>query len=206
MPANLSKPVIGLTGGIGSGKSLVAGFLANEGCYVIDSDRIAADVLASPAVQREVIEAFGDAVAAADGQIDRKAVARLVFDDTEALKRLEGIIHPHVHERRGELRLMADDDPAARAIVEDCPLLIEKGLDAACDVVIFVASSRQARLGRVASGRGWTDSDLRQREKNQLSLDFKRRKADYVVTNDTDPASCRQQVREVLSQILPNPA
>jgi dephospho-CoA kinase len=136
MPVAAGKPVIGLTGGIGSGKSLVASQLAALGCAVIDADEIAAQALEDPHVVREVLEKWGEAVRGPDGRIDRQALARIVFDDPDELARLEELIHPMVHRSRAALHRRYQRDPLVRAIVEDCPLLMEKGLDADCDAVL----------------------------------------------------------------------
>jgi dephospho-CoA kinase len=208
MPQPRSKPVIGLLGGIGSGKSLVAEQLAQMGCAVIDADALARDALQSDDVRRTLAQWWGpgvlDGTGAADdtGAVDRAAVAKIVFDDPDALRRLEGLIHPRVHAQRSRLRQRYQDDPAVVAIVEDCPLLAETGLDAECDVLIFVRASRAVRLGRVAEHRGWSDRELAAREKRQMPLDKKAALADYFIDNDAGPDQCLAQTRRVLSQII----
>ena len=94
------------------------------------------------------------------------------------------------------------NDPAVRAIVEDTPLLVEKNLDAQCDVLVFVHASEETRKQRVLATRGWDATELARREKNQCSLDTKRSMADYVVDNDAGLEECREHVRRVLSQIF----
>ena len=200
--ASRGKPVIGLVGGIGSGKSLVARQMAQLGCGVIDADELARQVLDEPATVEQLVSWWGPAVLGPDGRIDRKAVGRIVFDAPAELARLEGLVHPQVHARRRALRRRFEADRRIAAIVEDCPLLLEKGLDADCDVVIFVASDRDRRLERLARARGWTEADLQRREKNQLPLDIKARRADYVVDNSATEADTMSHVRRVLSQIL----
>ncbi len=197
-----SKPVIGLIGGIGSGKSLVAGQLADMGCAVIDADVLAREALERDDVRRTLTQWWGQGVLASGGGVNRAAVAKIVFDAPAALERLEGLIHPMVHERRRLLRQGYQDDPAVVAIVEDCPLLVETGLDAECDVLIFVRASQAVRQRRVAEHRGWSPQELARREKRQMPLDKKAALADYFIDNDAGPGQCLAQTRRVLSQII----
>lgn len=197
-----SKAVIGVTGGIGSGKTLVAGQLAELGCVVIDADALAADALEHRRVRHQLVDWWGPGVIDEHGGIKRRVVARIVFDDPEQLRRLESLIHPHVYRARQQLYRRYQDDSQCRAIVEDCPLLLEVGLDKQCDAVIFVAASREVRLRRLAASRGWAEQDLARREKNQLPLDTKAKRADYVVVNDADEAETRSQVSNIFSQIM----
>ena len=198
------KPVIGLMGGIGSGKSLVARHLARLGCAVIDADALARDALARPEVARILARWWPEAACPPDGRIDRRKVAERVFGvgGEEALHRLEALIHPHVHADRASLHRRYAADPQVRAIVEDCPLLLEAGLDKQCDAVIFVDAPRQVRLARLAVSRGWSDQDLALREKSQASLDRKAARADYIVVNDASEDECFSRIRGVFLQIL----
>lgn len=202
MPVSTGKPVVGLTGGIGSGKSLVARQLATLGCAVIDADELAAQALEDPQVQREVSKLWGGAAHGADGRIDRKALARIVFENPAELSRLEALIHPRVRESREALHRRYQRDPTVRAIVEDCPLLMEKGLDAGCDVVIFVTADSPTRHRRLAASRRWTGKELQRREKFQLSLDIKAERADHAIVNNAGKDDCLSHVRRVFSQVL----
>ena len=195
------KPVVGLMGGIGSGKSTVARQLAALGCAVIDADDLARQALNDPAVKAELAQQWGGAVLQADGSVNRREIARLVFADADKLALLESLTHPRVHEQRQALRARFNADPSVRAIVEDCPLLLEKGIDRQCDVLVFVRASAEARAGRVAA-RGWSAEELARRERNQWPLDNKAQRADYVVENNAGEAECLDQVRRVLNTIL----
>ena len=197
----MHKPVIGVLGGIGAGKSFVARQFALLGCAVIDSDELAAAALGDAAVRRQVAERWGRQVLDESGQVDRLALAQLVFQDADELHLLEQMIHPKVHELRSSLRRKYQLDPDVPAIVEDCPLLLEKDLVDQCDVMVFVDADRRLRLERVAE-RGWSDKELAQREKNQLALDFKAEISDHVIDNSADEAHCARQVRGVFSLIL----
>lgn len=201
MATEQRKAVIGLTGGIGSGKSYVARLMAELGCAVIDSDKLAHEALDDEQVKSRITERFGRQVLSATGEVDRQALAQIVFGDAAELNMLEQFIHPFVRRERIRLRQMYQREPAVLAIVEDCPLLLEKQLGEECDVTIFVQADRATRLRRVAK-RGWTESELAKREKNQLGLDNKAKYADYVIVNDADEAHCLAQVKSALSKIF----
>ncbi len=201
-PSPQKKPVIGLAGGIGSGKSLVARMLAEEGCGVIDADALARQVLQEPDVICTLVDWWGRDILNPDGSVNRGAVGRIVFANEQERKRLEGLVHPRVHAGRVRLRARYEEDPAIRAIVEDAPLLYEVGLDEQCDVVIFVAASPEKRLERVRRSRGWSEEELHRRESQQLPLDFKASRADYVIDNDGNELETKSHVRRVLSEIF----
>ncbi len=197
-----SIPVIGLTGGIGAGKSLVARQFAALGCAVLDADRLAREALQAPGVRETLTAWWGRDVLEESGGIDRRKVAAAVFENPAELARLEELLHPGIHARRRELRRDYEADPSVRAIVEDSPLLWEKGIAGECDVIVHVHAPRPMRLSRVARDRGWGEAELNRREKNQWPLDNKLERADYVVTNDADEDRCFHQVRRVFSLIL----
>ncbi|MHC4946791.1 MAG: dephospho-CoA kinase [Planctomycetota bacterium] len=195
-----SPPVIGLTGGIGAGKSTVARMLAALGCVVCDSDALGRAALRDPEVRSRLVEWWGEAILDDAGEVDRASVAVIVFDDPAQRRRLEALTHPWIESRRAEQFAAAGADTVA--LVIDAPLLLEAGLGAGCDAVIFVDADPDVRLGRVAAGRGWDAAELRRREESQLPLDEKRSKADYVVTNDGDQGDLESQVRETLRTIV----
>jgi len=196
------KPIIGLVGAPGAGKSLVAKQLAELGCAVIDADALAREALQSDAVREQLLAWWGDAVLDSEGRVDRQAVGRIVFNDKAALGRLESLTHPAVRERRRRLREQLQAAPSVVAIVEDSPLLLEKGPADECDVLVFVDAPRDVRLARLRASRGWDEAELAGREKNQWPLDKKREKADYVVSNHAGSGETLAQTRRVLSQIL----
>ena len=198
----LRLPVIGLLGGIGSGKSTVARAFAQLGCGIVDADALARAALQSDAVRQTLVEWWGSAVLDQAGAVDRAAVARIIFEAPSQKHRLEALIHPRVREGRARLHARFHDDPAIRAIVEDCPLLLETGLDKECDVLVFVEASQVTRLARVMNSRGWSESELLRREKNQMPLDRKRAVANYVVVNDAEACEPSTSVSRVLSLIL----
>jgi dephospho-CoA kinase len=196
------KPVIGIAGGVGSGKSFIARLFAELGCAVIDSDAQARAAYQDPAIRRTLREWWGDEVFLPGGDINRPAVARKVFADEGERRRLEGLIHPWVAAAREREMAAAAADPQVVAYVWDTPLLFEAGLNAQCDAVVFVDTPPGERLRRVRESRGWDEAELLRRQKSQWPLDKKRRISDHVVTNTADADYARGQVREVLSRIL----
>ncbi len=197
-----NKPVIGLCGGVGSGKSVVARCLGGLGCGVIDSDALSREAMGLESSVAQVRAWWGDGVIGEDGKVDRGAIGKIVFGDAEAKGMLEGLIHPLVEVGRERLRAayLADDDVVG--IVEDCPLLYEVGIDKGCDCVIFVRSRVSDREGRVQKNRGWEAGEVVNRENLQIALDIKAKKADYIVENDSTVSECEARVRAIFSQIL----
>jgi dephospho-CoA kinase len=192
--------VIGLTGGVGAGKSEVARLLGEHGFRVIDSDKEAKAALDRPEVREELVKWWGEQVLRSDGTIDRRAVANIVFSDEAERTRLEQLVHPLVKADRA-----AFVDRAARegkkGVVVDAPLLLEAGSDKECDVVVFVDSTPELRLARVRATRGWDQAELARRENAQLPLEEKRRRSDEVVVNDTTPEDLRQRVLELVGRL-----
>ena len=193
--------VIGLAGGVGSGKSEVARAFAELGCVVADSDKAAREALDRPDVRAKLVEWWGGGVLDDSGRIDRKRVAGIVFGAPDERLRLEGLVHPIVRQSRADLLEQARA-AAAPAVIVDAPLLFEAGLDAECDAVVFVEAPRSVRLDRVWSSRGWDEAELDRREKVQLPLDEKRERSDHEIVNNADTARLRAEVRRILDQIL----
>ena len=177
--------MIGLTGGIGAGKSAVAERLAAHGAVIVDSDRLAREAVekGSPGLAK-VVEAFGPEVLAADGTLDRSALAQRVFNDDAARKRLEQIIHPYVRERTAAIVASAPPDAV---VVNDVPLLVEAGLAAAYDKVIVVLADTSTRVDRLVRLRGMPEEDARARIAAQATDDQRRAVADIVIQNDGSP-------------------
>ncbi len=196
------KPVIGLTGGIGSGKSTVAAAFAQAGCAVINSDELNSAQLATPEVIAELASWWGDKILTETGQLDRRAIASVVFQDPTQRERLESYVHPRIARESDRLMAEFQATPSVRAIVLDSPLLLEAGLDAKCDAVIFVDADDQTRLSRVEQTRGWSEDQWRRREKSQFALDKKRGRADHVLANNSsDLDELRSTVDDILQSI-----
>ena len=174
---------IGLTGGIGSGKSTVASLLAERGARVVDADRLAREVVepGTPGLAAVVAE-FGDGVLTAEGALDRAALAALVFADPAARARLDGVVHPLVRARAAELVAEA---PAGAVVVQDVPLLVETGQAGLFDLVLVVEAELETRVARLVD-RGLSESDARARIASQATDEQRRAVADVVLTNDGD--------------------
>ena len=172
---------VGLTGGIGAGKSEVARRLAERGAVLVDSDALAREAVApgSPGLA-EVVAAFGQDVLTADGSLDRPALAALVFADPAARTRLEGIIHPRV---RALARAATEAAPPDAVVVNDVPLLVEAGLADQYDTVVVVAVPPEEQVARLVRQRGMSEADARARIDAQASLEQRLAVADHVVWN-----------------------
>ncbi|GGK23749.1 dephospho-CoA kinase [Pilimelia terevasa] len=183
---------IALTGGIGAGKSAVAARLVTRGAVLVD-----ADVLAREAVARgtdglaEVVAAFGPSVRAADGDLDRAALAGLVFTDAQARRRLEGIVHPRVRARAAALVAAAPPDAV---VVHDIPLLAESGQAAAYPLVVVVDAARRVRLDRLVATRGMSEQDAAARIDAQATRAQRLAVADVVLPNESTPAALHAAV------------
>ncbi len=175
--------LVGLTGGIGSGKSTVARMLAERGAVVIDADELARDAVGrgTPGFE-QVVAVFGDEVLTESGDIDREALARRVFTDQTERRRLEAIIHPEV------ARLFAERVEPFRAtdriVVYVVPLLVENRLERAFDIVVTVEAAEDVRVERLAAGRGMSEEAVRDRIAAQSSDEERRRVATFVLRND----------------------
>lgn len=176
---------LGLTGGIGSGKSTVSAMLADHGAVIIDYDRIAREVVepGRPALAA-IAERFGQGILLPDGTLDRPALGAIVFADESARRDLEAITHPAI----GELAWARDGAaPAGSVIVHDHPLLVEVGLDQLVDVVVVVDVPEDVQVDRLVRLRGMTEADARARIAAQSSREGRLEAADIVVDNAGSP-------------------
>jgi dephospho-CoA kinase len=192
---------IGLTGGIGSGKSTVAALLAARGAVVVDADRIAREVVepGTPGLAA-VVGAFGPGVLADDGSLDRAALAAIVFADPEARARLDGIVHPLVRARAREVLGQAAPDAV---VVQDVPLLVETGQAGAHDLVLVVETDLETRVARLLQ-RGLSEDDARARIAAQATDEQRRAVADVVLDNSGGPEALAEQVdRFWAERVLP---
>ncbi|MFT3785314.1 MAG: dephospho-CoA kinase [Tepidisphaeraceae bacterium] len=199
------KPILGMIGGIGAGKSFVSQLLARLGCCVIDSDQAARDAFTDPAVIVELKQLFGDHIVRDDGKVDRKLVALSVFTSPALREKLEAIIHPIVDQKRDEQMKAHANDPAVKVFVWDSPLLFEAGLADACDALLFVDAPRELRVKRVMATRGWDDAELARREAAQVPLDDKRHRADWVLRSDAPEANLVPQLKRIVEELLQRP-
>lgn len=196
---------IGLTGGLGSGKSTVARLLRTKGYPVIDADELAKDVVAAGTKgQREVVQEFGADVLLADGQLDRRALGRKVFGHPDRLLKLESIIHPLV-QFEVETRRKAFASQGFRLAFYDVPLLFEKNIPG-FDAVVVVAAPEPLRRSRVAMRDGLGEEEILRRLASQLPMDVKEAKADHVLRNDGDLAHLEAQVDDLVLKLKEDPA
>jgi dephospho-CoA kinase len=202
MPSAKSKPVIGLLGGIGAGKSTVAAELVALGCGLVDADAIGHGLLNDPAVKAELRKRWGDGVMDAGGNVDRSAVSRVVFDSPEELAALNAVMHPRIRGRMVERVAALQADPAVAAVVVDAALLLETDWHEQCTHFVFVSAPEQERARRVRRVRGWDRATWKRRENSQKPLDIKAAKAEYVVDNSSSVSRLREQVRSVFHRIV----
>ena len=196
------SPIIGLTGGVGCGKSTVAGQFERLGCAVISADELNHDIIGLPKVVRQIQQWWGQRMLDDQGRIDRGAVGRVVFEDESELKKLTDLVHPLVELRERELLERYIAAPTVRAVVLDVPLLIEVGQDKWCDTIIFVEADEHIRQERVWQKLGWGPEKRKKVEKLQLGLDIKAKMADYTLRNNSTISDLYNQVAKTLSLIL----
>ncbi|MFJ6806973.1 dephospho-CoA kinase [Streptomyces anulatus] len=191
---------VGLTGGIGAGKSEVSRLLVKYGAVLIDSDRIAREVVepGTPGLAA-VVEEFGPGVLTAEGALDRPALGALVFADAGRLAALNAIVHPLVGARAAERERAAPEDAV---VVHDVPLLTENGLAPLYDLVVVVDATAETQLERLVTLRGMTESDARARMAAQATRDQRRAVADLIVDNDGPLEALEPQVRTVWDELV----
>lgn len=194
--------VVGLTGGIGSGKSTVARMFADEGVPIVDADQVAREVV-EPGTEGldAVVEAFGERVLAADGTLDRKKVGERVFADAGARKQLESILHPRIAQASMAhfARLAGEGHPYA---IYEAALLVENGSYRMMGALVVVTASEATQIARVRARDGLSEADARARIAAQLPLEDKVRVADYVIENDGSLEEVRERTRDVHRALL----
>ncbi|SEL71999.1 dephospho-CoA kinase [Streptacidiphilus jiangxiensis] len=190
---------VGLTGGIGAGKSAVSALLAAHGAVIVDADLIAREVVA-PGTEglAAVVAAFGPEVLAADGSLDRPKLGAIVFADPEKLASLNAIVHPLVGRRSAELEAAAGPDAV---VVHDVPLLAENGLAPFYDLVVVVDAADETRVSRLVELRGMKEEDARARMAAQASREARLAVADLVIDNDGPLERLAPQVAEVWEKL-----
>lgn len=188
--------MVGLTGGIGSGKSTVASLLARRGAVVVDADALARDAVApgTPGLS-EVVSRFGPGMVGAGGTLDRAALAEVVFADAAALADLNAIVHPWV--RAAIAERLAALDGFDGVVVLEIPLLVESGRSYGASAVIVVDCPEDVALRRLVEGRGMTEADARRRMAAQVARADRLAVADLVIDNGGSPAELERRVAEV---------
>jgi len=195
------KPIIGLCGGVGAGKSTIAQEFERLGGLVIDSDAINREMLNRPEILSTLISWWGAGIVDSDGRLDRARIANLVFKDEREKRRLESLLHPLIRDRHESIIREGMRDPKVAAIILDSPLLFESRLDLDCNAVVFVEAGESLRVRRIQSARTWDVEELRRRESCQASLAEKRARSRFVILNEGSIEQSRTQVVRVLRQI-----
>jgi len=190
---------VGLTGGIGAGKSTVARWLAGHGAIVLDAD-LAARAVVEPGTEglAEVVEAFGPGVLRADGSLDRAALAEVVFADEERRKQLNAIVHPRV---RAWMAERAAEVPEGSVVVQDVPLLVESGLAERFGYVVVVDADDETRIRRLVRDRGMTVEQARARIAAQAPRELRNAAADRVIDNSASPGELASAVAELWREL-----
>jgi len=194
--------VLGLTGGIGSGKSMVLSMFANLGAEVIDADQLAREVVepGQPALE-EIATAFGRDMLMPDGRLDRGKLARIIFADPVARARLNAITHPRIRERMATEMALRGSRPGL--LIVDIPLLYENDRSDTVESVIVVWVDAKTQLRRLTERDGLTPDEARQRIAAQMPLDEKRARADLVVDNSGSRENTRRQVEAIYRRFAP---
>ncbi len=197
-PAKGNKLVVGLLGGIGSGKSQVAAAFARQGARVIAGDQLGQSALRDPGLRGRIVSRWGESILDPSGEVDRRRLAAIVFADPEERKALEAITHPWIRQRiRAELE-EAQNDPRVSFIVLDAAVMLEAGWNEVCDRLLFIDAPRAVRLQRVAQQRGWSEKEADAREQAQLPLTEKAIRADHKLDNSTSLEHLNRQVNDLL--------
>jgi dephospho-CoA kinase len=197
-----NKLVVGLIGGIGSGKSTVARAFARQGAKVIVADALGHEALRQPAIRDKLVERWGPQILDDKGEVDRRKVAAIVFDKTargrDELRALESLVFPWIERRAREEIAAAQSDDRWWLVVLDAAVMLEAGWNNVCDRLVYVDTPREMRLRRLAAGRGWGPKEVEDRESVQCSLTEKAARADVAVDNSGSPEQVQQQVDELL--------
>ena len=193
---NRHPKIIGITGGISSGKSTIGRMIASMGSEYIDADEMCHRLFLVQELKNKIVERFGSTVQDIYGKIDRSRLAEIVFQDKTCLDDLCSILHPIVIERIKSKITEIEKQGRRKAIVIDAALLEESDLSLICDFIVFVNTSRDHRLERSRISRHWKEEELDKRERFQMALEDKKRKADYIIDNNFTVDNTFRQVKE----------
>jgi len=199
--------VIGLVGGVGSGKSHLARLLRdNHPIEIVEGDPAGHQVLTEPHIKDRLRKSFGSAVFTPAGEVDRRQLGRLVFgsapEQLAARKQLEQIVHPQIAEILARQVALACSHPQVEAVLLDAALLLEAGWRDLCDVVVFIDTPLEQRVERVKNSRGWSRDELQRREASQFSVERKRKEAQYVVDNSGEVHDAQRQLESIYSRVV----
>ena len=194
------KPVIGLVGAIGAGKSTAGRCFANRGGHVIDADALGHAALQRPEIVAELVRRWGERVRKADGALDRREIGRIVFADPAERNALESTVFPYIGERTQQEIARAQTNPAVAIVVLDAAVLLAAGWGELVDRLIYVDAPRELRIARLSARSGWSESELAAREAAQWPADAKKARADAVVVNGAEVTALAEQIDRLLAR------
>ena len=194
------KPVIGLVGAIGAGKSTASKCFAARGGRAIDADALGHEALRQPEIVAALVRLWGDGIRKPDGTLDRREIGRIVFADPAQRNALEATVFPYIGERTREEISAAQANPGVAFVVLDAAVLLEAGWGEMVDRLVYVDAPRELRVARLAARSGWTAADLAAREAAQWPADRKKALADAVVVNAAGPAELQEQVERLVRE------
>jgi dephospho-CoA kinase len=198
----IAKPVIGLIGAIGAGKSTAAGAFAARGGIIVDADRLGHDALEQPEIRRKVLDRWGSRgnLLKPDNRLDRRAIAGIVFNHPAERTALEVMVFPYIGRRALKEIEEAQANPAAKFVVVDAAVMLEAGWNDHCDRLVYVDAPREVRVARLAARSGWSDADLAAREAAQWPAERKLKQAAAVIVNDGSREHLQSQVDRLLRE------
>jgi dephospho-CoA kinase len=192
------KPVVGLVGAIGAGKSTVGKLLAARGGHVIDADSLGHDALRQPDVIAALVSRWGEGIRRPDGSLDRREIGRIVFGNPDERNALEATVFPYIGRRTHDEIAAAQANPAAAFVVLDAAVLLEAGWGDMLDKLLYVDAPREKRVQRLAARSGWDAAELDAREAAQWPAERKKGLADAVLVNDADAGELARRVARLV--------
>lgn len=194
-----AKPVIGLVGAIGAGKSTAAKCFALRGGHVIDADKLGHEALKQPEIVAALVNRWGDRARKPDGGLDRREIGKIVFADSTERNTLEAVVFPYIEKRTREEIDAAQSNPAVAFVVLDAAVLLEAGWGEMVDKLVYLDAPRDVRVARLGARSGWTESELAARESAQWPAEEKKMRADAIVMNNAGPDALQEQVDRLLA-------
>jgi dephospho-CoA kinase len=195
---NAHKPIVGLVGGMGSGKSRVAEAFARQGAAVVAGDPLGHEALERPEILERIAARWGERVLGEGGVVDRKKLGAIVFASPVERANLEHLVFPWIEARIREEIAKAQADPRVPFVVLDAAIMLEAGWNNVCDRIVYVHAPREERLARLTAQRGWNADEVARRETAQLPLSVKASRADAAVDNSGGPDAMQAQVDDLL--------
>lgn len=195
------KPVIGLVGAIGAGKSTTAKCFAARGGHVVDADALGHEALRQPEIVEALVSRWGERVRRTDGALDRREIGRIVFAAPDQRAALEATVFPYINERTRQEISAAQVNPEVAFVVLDAAVLLEAGWGDTIDALVYVDAPRATRLARLAARSGWDDAELAAREAAQWPAEVKMQRADAVLINDAGSDELQAEVDRALARM-----